>query len=302
MKILMTGGTGFIGSFLTDKFIRDGHEVSILIRKEIDIKKKSRNITFINGAPTVSGPWQHLVNNYDVIINLTGASIFSRWTGEQKKLIKETRINSTRNIVDALDANLSKAVTLFNASAVGYYGFHGDEELTEEAPPGNDFLATVAKEWEKEALEAKKKGVRVCIMRFGIVLGTDGGIIGRMIPLFKNFLGGPIGNGKQWFSWVHADDLTEAFSFLLKHPELSGPFNVCSPVPVRNKGLVKAIGKALKRPSLMPLPGFIIRLVLGEFGCVILKGQKVLPRRLIENGFIFKHQNIDDAIAAIITN
>jgi uncharacterized protein (TIGR01777 family) len=241
-----------------------------------------------------------VVNNYDAIINLAGASIFNRWTAAQKRAIRESRINTTRNIVNAIDECSGKAVTLLSASAVGYYGFHGDEELTEEAPPGDDFLATIAREWEEEALMAQKKGARVCIMRFGIVLGMPGGALGQMISLFRKFVGGPIGSGKQWFSWVHVDDLTGAFSFLLKHPELSGRFNVCSPKPVRNKELSKTIGKALHRPSLMPTPGFMVRLVLGEFGSVVLKGQKVIPRRLLENGYDFKYQDIDKAIASIV--
>jgi hypothetical protein len=191
-------------------------------------------------------------------------------------------------------------MTLISTSAVGYYGFHGDEELAEDAPPGHDFLATVAREWEEEALRAQQKGIKVCIARFGIVLGAGGGALGQMIPLFKKFVGGPLGGGKQWFSWVHADDLAEAFSFLLKHPELSGPFNMCSPEPVRNRDLAKAIGKALHRPSLMPAPGFMIRLVLGEFGSVLLQGQRVVPRRLLESGFVFKHPEIGEAIASIV--
>jgi uncharacterized protein (TIGR01777 family) len=300
MKILITGGTGFIGSFLTTRLILEGHKVSVLIRDEKFVKTGSPDVFLIPGDPTVPGPWQQPIKNYDAIINLAGASIFSRWTAEQKKSIRESRVNSTRNIVDAMDASSGKAVTLLSASAVGYYGFHGDEEVTENMPPGVDFLATIAQEWEEEALRAQQKGVRVCITRFGIVLGADGGVLGQMVPLFKNFIGGPIGNGEQWFSWVHVDDLTEAFSFLLKHPELSGPFNVCSPKPVRNKELAKTIGKALHRPSLMPMPGFMVRSVLGEFGSVILKGQKVIPRRLLENGYDFKYQDIDKAIVSIV--
>jgi uncharacterized protein len=300
MKILMTGGTGFVGSFLTTRLLHDGNIVSILTRNQNDLKTGSLDVSFIVGDPLVPGPWQQVVNNYDAIINLAGASIFNRWTAAQKRAIRESRINTTRNIVNAIDECSGKAVTLLSASAVGYYGFHGDEELTEEAPPGDDFLATIAREWEEEALMAQKKGARVCIMRFGIVLGMPGGALGQMISLFRKFVGGPIGSGKQWFSWVHVDDLTGAFSFLLKHPELSGRFNVCSPKPVRNKELSKTIGKALHRPSLMPTPGFMVRLVLGEFGSVVLKGQKVIPRRLLENGYDFKYQDIDKAIASIV--
>lgn len=300
MKILMTGGTGFVGSFLTARLFRDGHEVTILTRSDSEEKAGPRNALFLRGDPTIPGPWQQAVRNYDVIINLAGASIFSKWTPQQKKAIRESRVSTTRNIVEAMNVSPAKTATLLSASAVGYYGFHGDEELTEEAPPGDDFLAAVAKEWEKEAFKAREKGVRVVITRFGIVLGPHGGALDQMIPLFKKFVGGPLGSGRQWFSWVHVDDLTAAFSFLLSHPELSGPFNVCSPIPVRNRELARALGRALHRPSFIPAPGFMIRLVLGEFGSVILKGQRVMPRRLLESGFIFRYPEIEGAIATIV--
>jgi uncharacterized protein (TIGR01777 family) len=195
---------------------------------------------------------------------------------------------------------LEKRISLFSTSAVGYYGFHGDEELDEESPPGNDFLARLAVEWETEALKAQGKGVRVVITRLGIVLGENGGALGQMIPLFKRFLGGPIGSGQQWFSWIHIKDLAEAFAFLIKHPEIRGPVNVCSPSPVKNKDLAKALGRVLHRPSFIPAPGFMVRMVLGEFGSVILKGQRVLPRQLLKNGFTFQYPDIDKALRSIL--
>jgi uncharacterized protein (TIGR01777 family) len=191
-------------------------------------------------------------------------------------------------------------MTLLSTSAVGYYGFHGDEEITEEFPPGTDWLAKVAVEWEGEALKAKDKGARVVVTRFGIVLGEKGGALGQMVPLFKKFIGGPIGSGKQWFSWIHIKDLAEAFAFLMKHPEISGSVNVCAPNPVRNKDLAKALGKVLHRPSFMPAPGFMIKLVLGEFGSVILEGQRVIPKRLLENGFVFQYPDIEKALQRIV--
>ena len=153
---------------------------------------------------------------------------------------------------------------------------------------------------EGEALKAREKGARVVITRFGIVMGEKGGALSQMIPLFKKYIGGPIGSGKQWFSWVHIKDLAEAFAFLLKHPEILGPVNVCSPNPVRNKDLAKAIGRALHKPSFMPAPGFMVKLVLGEFGSVILEGQKVIPRKLLENGFVFQHADIHKALQGIV--
>ena len=234
-----------------------------------------------------------------MIINLAGASIFSRWTPEQKKILLESRIETTSNLVAALPDN-AKNITFFSTSAVGYYGFHEDEELTENLAAGNDFLARLASDWEQEAMRAQNKGARVVITRFGIVLGKNGGAIGQMLPLFKYFLGGPLGNGRQWFSWVHMQDLAEAFIFLIQHTEISGAVNLCSPQPVRNFELGKAIGKVMHRPSFMPAPGFMIKLILGEFGSVLLKGQRVIPRRLLDAGFKFKYPNIEDALKNII--
>jgi len=300
MKILMTGGTGFVGKTLAGRLIQEGHEIAILVRSQSEATGGPAGVKFIDGDPTMSGPWQQGLQEYDGIINLAGASIFSRWTEDQKKAIRESRISTTRNIVNAIDAQRNRAVTLISTSAVGYYGFHGDEELTEDSPPGNDFLAGVAREWEEEALRAREKGARVIITRFGIVLGKNGGALGQMVPLFKSFVGGPIGSGKQWFSWVHMVDLVNAFVFLLSHPELSGPFNICSPMPVRNKDLARAIGAALHRPSFMPAPAFMVKLILGEFGSVILKGQKVIPRRLLDSGFSFEYPDIVGAVQGAI--
>ncbi len=298
MKILITGGTGFVGTQLTSRLIQDKKEVMILTRSKKGSEKGPPGVSYLEGNPTKKGPWQEAIKDYDVTINLAGASIFSKWTKEQKKAIRESRINTTRNLVEGI--NPKKKTTLFSTSAVGYYGFHGDEELTEESPPGDDFLARIGAEWETEALKAKEKEARVVITRFGIVLGEKGGALSRMIPIFKKYMGGPIGSGKQWFSWIHIKDLAEAFVFLLKHPEISGPVNLCSPNPVRNRDLAKALGQALHRPSFFPAPGFMVKLVLGEFGSVILEGQRVIPRRLLDSGFVFQYPDIDKALQNIV--
>jgi uncharacterized protein (TIGR01777 family) len=300
MKILITGGTGFVGRQLTSRLVKDGHEVTILTRSLKGAKGSLPGISYLEGDPTKKGSWQEAIKNHDAVINLAGASIFSKWTDEHKKAIRESRVNTTQNIVEGIPTHPERPFTLFSTSAVGYYGFCGDEELTENSPPGNDFLARIAVEWEGEALKAKEKGARVVITRFGIVMGEKGGALSQMIPLFKKYVGGRIGSGKQWFSWVHIKDLAEAFTFLLKHPEISGPVNVCSPNPVRNKDLAKALGKALHRPSFMPAPGFMIKLVLGEFGSVILEGQRVIPRRLLDSDFIFQYPDIEKALQGIV--
>jgi hypothetical protein len=203
--------------------------------------------------------------------------------------------------VDALPQDSSN-ITLLSTSAVGYYGFHRDEELTENSPAGNDFLARLANDWEQEALRAQEKGARVVITRFGIVLGKNGGALGQMIPLFRFFLGGPLGNGRQWFSWIHMEDLADGFMFLLNHPEIKGPVNLCSPRPVRDKDLGKAIGKVLRRPSWMPAPGFMVKWILGEFGSVLLEGQRVIPRRLLDAGFQFRYPDIEEALKNILSD
>jgi uncharacterized protein (TIGR01777 family) len=300
MKVLITGGTGFVGKQLTSRLGQDGNEVTILTRSLKGSEQAPKGISYLLGDPTQKGPWQEAIPNHDVIINLAGASIFSKWSDEYKKLIRDSRVFTTRNIIEGIPSQSQKKISLFSTSAVGYYGFHGDEELDEESPSGNDFLARLAIEWEAEALKAKEKGARVVITRFGIVLGEKGGALGQMIPLFKKFIGGPMGSGQQWFSWVHIKDLAEAFAFLMKHPEISGPVNVCSPNPLKNRDLAKALGKALHRPSFMPAPAFMIKLVLGEFGSVILEGQRVLPRRLLKKGFTFQYSDINKALQNIV--
>jgi uncharacterized protein len=299
VKILITGGTGFVGTQLTSRFIQDGNEVTILTRSEKRPEKGRAGISYLQGDPTQKGPWQEAIKNHDAVVNLAGASIFSKWTDEHKKAIRESRVNTTRNIVEGIPPESQLQFTFFSTSAVGYYGFCGDDELTEKSPHGDDFLARIAVEWEGEALKARDKGARVVITRFGIVMGEKGGALSQMIPLFKKYIGGPIGSGKQWFSWIHIKDLAEAFAFLLKHIEISGPVNVCSPNPVRNKDLAKALGKTLHKPSFMPAPGFMIKLVLGEFGSVILEGQRVIPKKLLENGFVFQYADIHKALQNI---
>jgi uncharacterized protein (TIGR01777 family) len=300
VKILITGGTGFVGTQLTSRLIQDGNEVTVLTRSGKGPEKGPAGVSYLKGDPTQKGSWQEAIKDHDAVINLAGASIFSKWTEEHKKAIRESRVNTTRNIVEGIPPQSQQQFALFSTSAVGYYGFCGDEELTEESRHGDDFLAKIAMEWEEEALKARDKGARVVITRFGIVMGEKGGALSQMIPLFKKYIGGPIGSGKQWFSWIHIKDLAEAFAFLLKHPEISGPVNVCSPNPVRNKDLAKALGRALHRPSFIPAPGFMVKWVLGEFGSVILEGQRVIPRRLLDLGFVFQHPDIDKALQSIV--
>lgn len=302
MKIFMTGGTGFVGTTMTRKLVLQGHKVTVLTRS---VKNKDfqlpRGVYYIEGDPTRSGAWQRSVADHDAVINLAGQSIFKRWNSKTKKAIRDSRILTTQNLVDALSSRKGKETVLLSTSAVGFYGFCGDEDLDEASPGGNDFLASVTREWEAAALEAEKHGIRVILCRFGTVLGSSGGALNQLVPLFKKGLGSPLGGGKQWFSWIHEQDLVNVYLFLLEQRNISGPINCTAPEPVRNREFTIALGKALGRPIFMPaVPGFFIRLAMGEFGSVLLNGQKVLPKRLIDMGFAFQFSNIKQALEDLL--
>jgi uncharacterized protein len=191
-------------------------------------------------------------------------------------------------------------MVFYSTSAVGYYGSRGDEVLTEESAPGDDFLAEVGRNWEQEALQAQTRGVRVVLTRFGIVLDRDGGAMAKMIPAFRFFLGGPLGSGEQWFPWIHMHDLLSAYQWVIEHSEVSGPVNFCAPQPIRNRELAKKLGTALNRPAFMPAPAFMIKLLLGEFGKSLLNSQRAVPDKLEKFGFKFKYADMDSALGDIV--
>jgi uncharacterized protein (TIGR01777 family) len=304
MRILMTGGTGFVGTMLSQDLAGRGHQVTVLTRPGEESRFITANeaVTPLEGDPTGPGAWQEEAAEHEVFINLAGASIFSRWSQERKEAIRKSRIATTNNLVEAIAHRKGKTTTLLSTSAVGYYGFHGDEMLNETCAAGSDFLATVAAEWENAAFQAEKYGARVVICRFGIVLGKGGGALGQMIPLFRYRMGSPLGSGNQWFSWIHERDLANIYSFLIEKTELAGPINCTAPNPVKNRDLTRALGKALGKPVFLPpVPSFMIRLVLGEFGGVLLKGQRVIPERLLKTGFGFTFPTIDEALRDVVT-
>lgn len=301
MRIFMTGGTGFVGKALSRELVNQSHGVSILTRGISKDPKQPEGITFIQGNPTEEGPWQAEAVEHEVFINLAGASIFRRWTSEAKTLMRESRIRTTRNLVTALQGRKGRDTVLLSTSAVGYYGFHGDETLDEGSPPGNDFLATLARDWEQEALRAEQYDARVAICRFGIVLGREGGALAQLTPLFRKGLGSVLGDGNQWFSWIHLQDLVNVFLFLLEQESLSGPVNVMAPEPVTNRELTKALGKALGKPTVLPaVPGFVVKMMKGEFGTVLLNGQRVVPKKLLDAGFRFRFPTMHEALTDLV--
>lgn len=302
MRILITGGSGFVGTRLTAALLGRGHEVTVLSRSEKAAAGLPAGLIVVKGDPTQPGKWQEHVAGKDVLVNLAGASIFRRWNAAYKDLLRSSRILTTRNLVDAIPQDSSSNTVLVSTSAVGYYGITREEELDESAPPGKDFLATLAQEWEAEALKAGDKGVRVVVTRFGVVLGRGAGALKQMAMPFRFFLGGRLGSGRQWFSWIHVEDLCRAAIFVMENESIQGPVNFTAPHPVRNMGLARAIGRVMGRPAFMPAPAFMIRWVLGEFGSVILGGQQVVPRILERNGFRFNFPHVDAALADLMPN
>ncbi|MEJ2670680.1 MAG: TIGR01777 family oxidoreductase [Deltaproteobacteria bacterium] len=299
MKVFITGGTGFVGTYLSRKLAQAGHTITILTRRERPPATDQPGISFMVGDPTREGDWMAAVPEHDWIINLAGASIFTRWSEAHKKEIIESRVHTTRNLVTAL-AKGDLHQLFCSTSAVGYYGPRGEEELTEDSPPDAGFLGEVARNWEAEALRAQDLGIRTVVTRFGIVMGKGGGALGQMAPMFRKFLGGAIGSGQQWFSWIHQEDHARAYFFLQEHPEITGPVNFTAPHPVHNRELTEALGQVLHRPTFMTAPEFMVRLVLGEFGDTLLTGQKVFPKRLQEAGFSFEFPTIEAALKDLL--
>ena len=299
MKVLITGGLGFIGSNLSEYLLANGHSVTAIGRAADQKRISADGYHYISGDTTRPGDWQKALGDVDLVVNLAGKSIFKRWNESYKKQIYDSRILTTRNVVDALPAD--QTVVLCSASGAGYYGNRGDDVLKEDEKPGDDFLASASIDWEAEALRATEKDVRVALMRFGVILGKDGGALAKMIPAFKSFVGGPIGSGSQWFPWMHLTDLMAAVLFIAEQPEVDGPLNFCAPNPVTNRELANTLGDVLGRPAFMPAPAFMIRTVLGEFGNVLLDSQRTIPDKLLSHGFEFHYPDIKSAIQAVVS-
>lgn len=299
MKLLIAGGTGFIGSALCDKLTEQRHSLTLLTRSP-SLQSGSPNKKWITWNPQSPGSWEQAVEGADGVINLAGEPIAAkRWTAAQKERIRSSRINATRVLVSAIAKAKQKPKFLLNASAVGYYGPHGDETLTEENGPGNDFLSRVCIDWEEEAKKAEGHGLRVIRLRTGIVLGKGGGALAKMIPPFKFFAGGPLGTGKQWMSWIHMEDEIGLILFLLENPNAHGAFNATAPNPVTMSEFCKTLGRVLHRPSWAPVPAFALRALLGELGDVLLTGQRVLPAAAEKLGYTFKHPNLFNALQSL---
>jgi uncharacterized protein len=301
MRAFITGGTGFVGKYLCGKLAEAGHEVTVLSRSKSRKPVDSTPVRFVAGDPMLSGAWQQEVAGHEVVINLAGSSIFSRWTVDAKRMLMESRVLTTRNVVDAL-SGAQPAPLLVSCSAIGYYGGHEDDRILDEtSPPGDDFLAQLGTAWEAEARRAEQFGARVVLTRFGIVLGEGGGALAQMAPAFRYALGSPLGSGRQWFSWIHLEDLLRIMLFVIEKRTMVGPVNCTAPNPVQNRELTKTLAKVLHRWAFLPaVPGFAMKLALGELADVLLKGQRVVPKRLMDEGFRFKYPNLREALENLL--
>jgi uncharacterized protein (TIGR01777 family) len=301
MNILITGATGFVGRRLCEMLHQAGHTVRALSRDSVAAKQRVPLLKEVfPWNPLQELPPLQAFEGCDAVINLAGESIAGRWTAPKKQLIRDSRVLGTKNLVNALAQLSSRPKVLISASAIGYYGDRGEETLTEDAAPGSDFLAQVCRDWENEALKAESLGMRVVRLRIGLVLGRGGGTLQALLPLFRVGLGGPLGSGRQWWSWIHRDDLCRLIVQILANENVSGPVNATAPQPVRQKKFAQVLGRVLKRPAFLPTPAFALKIVLGEFADGILASQRALPQRAQEMGYRFQFEELEGALREIL--
>ncbi|KAM3101021.1 TIGR01777 family oxidoreductase [Phormidesmis sp. 146-12] len=301
MKVVITGATGFVGSRLVERLLAEGHQVVVLTRNPAKAAfPQSSSLEIVAYSPTESGDWQNVFYGCDGVVNLAGEAIAeSRWTPERKQALIDSRKITTQKIVEAIAKVDHKPSVLVNASAIGFYGTSETATFDETSSAGDDFLAEICQIWEAEASKVKEIGTRLVILRLGVVLG-DGGALGKMLPAFKLFAGGPIGSGKQWFSWIHRDDVVSLIVRALTRSDMEGTFNATAPNPVRMVDLTNTIGEVMNRPSWLPVPGFALEAMLGDGAKVVLEGQEVLPKRTLSSGFEYQYPTLKPALEAIL--
>jgi uncharacterized protein len=290
MRVFVTGGTGLIGGVVVRRLRERGDAVAVLTRRPEHVNQTwGSEVRVVAGDPMQPGPWIDAAGESDAVVNLAGEGIFNhRWWTAFKQTLRDSRIKSTENVVAALAKQPRRGdgspKVLVNASAIGYYGPHSDEELDETAPAGSDFLAQLCMDWERAALAAEQHGIRVVLLRTGVVLAKEGGALPQMLTPFKMFVGGPVASGRQVMSWIHVEDLVGEILFALDHVAVAGPINGTAPHPVTNREFSKALGRVLHRPSFMKMPGFMMRVLLGEVAGVVTTGQRVRPRKALDAG------------------
>jgi len=300
MRVIITGGSGLIGWALTENLAKDGHEVIVLSRNPEVVKNLPGGARAEKWDGRSAQGWGKFVDGADAIVNLAGATISDRWSDARKKVIRESRVNAGKAIVEAVKAAEKKPGVVIQSSAVGYYGPRGAEEITEDSSAGNDFLASVCKEWEASTAELDGMSIRRPIIRTGVVLSKDGGALPKMLLPIKMFIGGPLGNGRQYFPWIHLQDEVAAIRFLIENKKANGVYNLSAPQPLTNKEFTQAIGKVLNRPTFMPVPAFAMQLLFGEMSTLLLDGQREVPQRLMKEGFKFQFSDAEAALRDVL--
>ena len=301
MKIAIVGATGFVGSRLVEQLTTTGHQVTIFTRNPQAATSRFPAAEIVGYSPLKSGDWQKSISGCDAVVNLAGEAIAEkRWTSAQKQLILESRKLGTEKIVEAIAQAEIKPQVLINASAIGYYGTSETAKFDETSPAGNDFLAEVCTAWETAAQAVTASGTRLVILRLGIVLGENGGALGKMLAPFSAFVGGPIGSGKQWFSWIHRDDVVKLITTAITDTQMQGVYNATAPNPVTMQDFAQTLGNVMSRPSWLPVPNFALEALLGEGAIVVLQGQQVVPSHTLAQGFSFQYPSLQPALSAIL--
>lgn len=302
MRVFLTGATGLVGRRLSARLADLGREVICVSREPGRAREVLPDGVEIVGAdPTLPGSWQDRLAVCDAVVNLAGHSVADgRWSAEGKRRIRRSRLSTTEHVAQAV-AGAGRAMVLVNASATGYYGDQGDRALTEDAQPGQDFLARLAVEWENKALEAEREGVRTVLLRIGVVLAREGGALPVMLKPTRMGLGGPLGGGRQYFPWIHIEDLVRIVVFALERDDLAGPVNAVVPAPPTQAEFARALGIAAGKPARLPAPAFALRLLLGEKASMILASQRAIPAALRALEFKFTHTELDAALADLVT-
>jgi len=299
MKAVVAGATGFIGHTLLEFLIAQGYETVVLTRRPA-ANTGSRTLQ-VKWDGQTTGEWVRQIGSADAVINLAGENIAEgRWTPARKKKIIESRLSTARTLVNAIAASGRKPGVFVNASAVGYYGNVPTGDVTEDHPAGKGFLAETCVRWEAEAMKAAGSGVRVVLPRIGIVLGENGGALAKMVPPFKHFLGGPLGSGRQWFPWIHVEDVAGSILHAMEDVTVSGPFNASAPNPVSMKEFCTTLARVLSRPCLAKVPAAVLKILMGEMAEMILGGQKAIPEKILLRGYAFRYPELEPALRVIL--